>query len=323
MTKHGKSQKDMFILSTLYNITMAKTNKQIEIPVMLVSPEKEIGRINFPCFAQTKMDGMRGIIVKRNGVVTVFSRNGNTMTKLDEHFSVIVQSVDNVVIDGELTVVDESGKLLDRKTGNGILNKTVVETISPQEVKRVRFTAWDMIDIEKFDIGHDPTTGRQRLEKLRGLPSHELFNVVETFEVNNLEHAQEIFKSLLERGEEGLILKNNDHQWEDKRSKQCVKMKEVIEKDLKIIDIVEGTGKASGMCGALVVENKDGSIRSNVGTGMDDSTRISIWQNKADLIGKIVAVKCNGVISKKGEKTKSLFLPVFVEIRTDKDEVDN
>lgn len=303
---------------------MSKTNEKIEIPVMLVSPAKEIGRINFPCFAQTKMDGMRGVIVKRDGRVTVFSRNGNTMTQLDEHFGVILESVDNVVLDGELTVrkVDDSG-IEDRKTGNGILNKTVVETVSPEEVARVRFTAWDIIDIKQFDIGRDETTGRERLERLRAIPEHELFGVVETFEVDTLEHAQEIFKEMLANGEEGIILKNNDHPWEDKRSKQCVKMKEVIEKDLKIVDIVEGTGKASGMCGALVVENADGSIRSSVGTGLDDATRIDIWARKDDLIGKVVAVKCNGVISRKGADTKSLFLPVFVEIRTDKDEVDN
>lgn len=302
---------------------MSKTNEQIEIPVMLVSPAKEIGRINFPCFAQTKMDGMRGVIVKRDGRVTVFSRNGNTMTKLDEHFGVILQSLDNVVLDGELTVLDDNGNIHDRKTGNGILNKTVVETVSPEEVARVRFTAWDIVDIERFDIGHDQTTGRERLEKLRKLPAHELFSVVETFEVDNLEHAQEIFKEMLAKGQEGIILKNNDHPWEDKRSKQCVKMKEVIEMDLKIVDIVEGTGKASGMCGALVVENKDGSIRTSVGTGLDDATRIDIWSKKDSLIGKIVAVKCNGVISKKGADTKSLFLPVFVELRMDKDEADN
>jgi DNA ligase-1 len=302
---------------------MSKTNAQIKIPVMLVSPAKEIGRINFPCFAQTKMDGMRGVIVKREGRVTVFSRNGNTMTKLDTHFEQILESVDNVVLDGELTVTKETGfGFVDRKTGNGILNKTVVETVSDEEVERVRFTAWDIVSIESFDKGHDPMTGRERLEKLRSIPTNALFEVVETFEVANLEEAQSIFKELLAKGEEGIILKNNDHPWEDKRSKQCVKMKEVIEKDLKIVDIVEGTGKASGMTGALVVENKDGSIRSSVGTGLDDSQRIKIWEDKESLIGKIVAVKCNGVISKKGSDTKSLFLPVFVEIRMDKDEVD-
>lgn len=289
---------------------------------MLVSPNKEIGRIQFPCFAQTKMDGMRGVIVKRDGRVTVFSRNGNTMTKLDKHFEEILKSVDNVVMDGELTVVDSDGKLLDRKTGNGILNKTVVETVSDEEVSRVRFTAWDLIDVCNFDKGVDNMTGVERLAKLRAIPKHPLFEVVQTFEIANMEEAQDLFKKQLADGQEGIILKNNNHIWEDKRSKQCVKMKEVIEMDLKITGIVEGTGKASGMCGAIEVENRDGSIKSNVGTGMDDATRQDIWSRKADLVGTIVTVKCNGVISRKGVDSKSLFLPVFVELRLDKTESD-
>ena len=301
---------------------MSKSNAQVKIPVMLVSPNKEIGRIQFPCFAQTKMDGMRGVIVKRDGRVVVFSRNGNTMTKLDKHFEAMLSSVDNVVIDGELTVVDSEGKLLDRKTGNGILNKTVVETVSDEEVARVRFTAWDLIDVCDFDKGVDRRTGVERLSRLRAIPANPLFEVVQTFEIANLEEAQELFKEQLAKGEEGIILKNNDHPWEDKRSKQCVKMKEVIEMDLKITGFAEGTGKASGMTGAIQVENKDGSIKTSVGTGLDDATRKDIWARQEELIGTIITVKCNGVISRKGADSKSLFLPVFVELRLDKTESD-
>jgi len=211
---------------------------------------------------------------------------------------------------------------LDRKTGNGILNKTVVETVSDEEVQRVRFTAWDLIDVCDFDQGVDKRTGVERLAKLRAIPANPLFEVVETFEIANLEEAQELFKTQLAKGEEGIILKNNDHPWEDKRSKQCVKMKEVIEMDLKIVGFAEGTGKASGMTGAIQVENKDGSIKSSVGTGLDDATRIDIWARQEELIGTIVTVKCNGVISRKGADSKSLFLPVFVELRLDKTESD-
>ena len=289
---------------------------------MLVSPNKEIGRIQFPCFAQTKMDGMRGVIVKRDGRVVVFSRNGNTMTKLDKHFESILSGIDNVVIDGELIVVDDNDATLDRKTGNGILNKTVVETVSDEEVARVRFTAWDLIDVCDFDQGIDRRTGVERLARLRAIPANPLFKVVETFEIANLEEAQELFKMQLAKGEEGIILKNNDHPWEDKRSKQCVKMKEVIEMDLKIVGFAEGTGKASGMTGAIQVENKDGSIKSSVGTGLDDATRKDIWARQEELIGTIVTVKCNGIISRKGVDSKSLFLPVFVELRLDKTESD-
>ena len=71
--------------------------------------------------------------------------------------------------------VDSEGKLLDRKTGNGILNKTVVETVSDEEVSRVVFTAWDLIDVCDFDKGIDRRTGVERLARLRAIPK--LFDV--------------------------------------------------------------------------------------------------------------------------------------------------
>ena len=82
----------------------------------------------------------------------------------------------------------------------------------------------------------------------------------------------------------------------------------------------EGTGKASGMCGAIQCKGTiDGQeIVVDVGTGLDDATRIDIWSRQEELIGTIVEVKFNEVIKAKTDKPASLFLPVFVELRTDK-----
>lgn len=301
---------------------MARTIEKIEIPIMLVSPMKEIARIKFPCFAQTKMDGQRGIIVKRDGKVTVYSRNGSTMVELDKHFGVILEGYDNIALDGEINVTKESGfGFIDRKTGNGMCNKTVVGgDITPEEISRFRFTAWDIIDIKEFDLGKDNKTGRERLERLRKLKSHGLFQVVETFEVDSLEQAQTIFNKLLASGQEGIILKNNDHPWEDKRSKHCVKMKAELDADLTITGFAEGQGKNSGMCGAIQCEGEvEGQkVVVDVGTGMDDATRIDIWNRRKELLGTTVEVKYNEVIKAKTDKPASLFLPVFVTLRTDK-----
>lgn len=300
---------------------MARTIEKIKIPVMLVSPMKEMKRITFPCFAQTKMDGQRGVIVKRDGVVTVFSRNGSTMVGLNTHFESILSSIDNVVLDGEITVLDNNGNTLDRKTGNGMCNKTVVNgDITSEEISRFRFTAWDLIDVCDFDKGIDNRTGRERLERLRAIPSNDLFSVVETFEVANMEEAQTIFKDLLAKGQEGIILKNNNHPWVDKRSKECVKMKAELEADLTITGFAEGQGKNAGMCGAIQCKgNIDGQeIIVDVGTGLNDADRIDIWSRQEALIGTIVEVKFNEVIKAKTDKPASLFLPVFVELRTDK-----
>lgn len=294
-----------------------------KFPVMLASPMKELSRITFPCLAQTKMDGMRALIVVEDKQVTVYSRVGKKMMKLDQHFKSIVYH-DNIVYDGELTVVDDNGKTMNRQTGNGICHKAVesVNTITDEEVSRIRVTLWDIIPLKAWKEGIDTTPYHVRLSELKAIPPTNLHKVVDTFNVESLDHARELFNDMVKDGEEGIILKHDDHPWENKRSKHCVKMKAELEMDLKIVGMIEGKGKNKGMCGALQCENKDGTIQVDVGTGMDDAMRIKLWNEGETLINSIVSVKYNELIKSKTNKPMSLSLPVFVELRPDKEEAD-
>jgi ATP-dependent DNA ligase len=83
--------------------------------------------------------------------------------------------------------------------------------------------------------------------------------------------------------------------------------------------VEDGTGKYEGMLGALVCESEDGIIKVKVGSGFNDEDRKKI--KKQDVLGKVVAVKYNARIRSKHED-ESLFLPIFVEIREDKDQAD-
>ena len=108
--------------------------------------------------------------------------------------------------------------------------------------------------------------------------------------------------------------------WEDKRSKTQIKFKGELECDLKIVAVEAGTGKYEGMLGAIVCESSDGIIKVNVGSGFNDEHRKTLKEK--DLLGKIVAVKYNTrTTNKSGDE--SLFLPIFIEVREDKDIADN
>lgn len=294
-----------------------------KFPVMLVSPMKELKRINFPCIAQTKMDGMRAVIIVEDAIITVYSRNGKKLLGLEEHFKPIINH-NNMVYDGELTVLDSKGKVMCRKEGNGIIHKAVesVDTISAEEISRIRLTLWDIIPLKAWKEGKDETPYHLRMSELLSMPKHELFKIVQTHNIKDKEDAQKLFNEMLAQGEEGIILKNDDHPWEAKRSKECVKMKAELEIDLEITGFAEGQGKNAGMCGAIQCKSKDGKIVVDVGTGMDDAKRVEIWGNQEKLIGSIVAVKYNEVIQAKTDKPSSLYLPVFVELRVDKEVAD-
>jgi hypothetical protein len=123
----------------------------------------------------------------------------------------------------------------------------------------------------------------------------------------------------LAEGEEGLVLKDPRGPWEDKRVKHQVKMKAELEADLRVTGVVPGTGKYKGKIGSLMVESVDGGVKSAVGTGLDDEERSC---DPSIFIGQIVSVKYNALIEDKKTGQKSLFLPVFVEIRDDKKEAD-
>lgn len=232
-----------------------------------------------------------------------------------------------MVFDGELLVVDEAGKTLDRKTGNGILNKAVKGTQSAKEGSMVRATLWDAIEFEKFEAGVDKQPYKDRLAKLSNCLSDlknqsslgHLVHLVPHKEVDSINQARVQFEKYLAEGQEGIILKTKDMIWENKRSKHQIKFKGELECDLKVVDWVEGTGKNVGRMGALVLESSCGTVKVGLGTGFSDADRDSITRRD---IGRIVAVKYNARITDKRTGVDSLFLPVFICFREDKDYAD-
>ena len=293
-----------------------------EYPVMLCSgyEQKLVDKVKFPALVQLKMDGMRfNAIVQHNesgSSVDYRSRNGKEIQllgNLDEEFIKLSNGID-CVFDGELLVKD-NGKILDRQTGNGILNKANKGTISA--------TVWDVIPYAYFVDAHCPVAYSSRFESLCALMDMHKptkIGLVDNWEVETLDEAKTLFEGLLAQGQEGIILKDKTGTWEDKRVKHQIKFKGELECDLKIVAVEEGTGKYAGMLGAIICESSDGIVKVNVGSGFNDEHRKNLW--KENLVDKIVAVKYNSRIKNKAGE-ESLFLPIFVEIRDDKEVADN
>ena len=234
----------------------------------------------------------------------------------------------DMVFDGELLIADHAGKPVNRQTGNGILSKSIKNTMSETEALQVRATLWDAISYESFKAGQDDEPYNIRMAKLSNAMSHvksvnyqfgQYVDMVWTKEVNDLYTAQRIFEKFLAEGQAGTILKSKTGIWEDKRSKEQIKFKGELECDLRVVDWEEGTGKNKGRLGALVCESSDGKIRVNVGSGYSDEQREAYGKQ---VVGKIATVKYNARIQDKGNNIESLFLPVFIELREDKDTAD-
>ena len=304
-------------------------------PVMLASgyDQKLVDKISFPAYVQLKLDGMRFNAIVKGTTVEFRSRNGKELNIPNPAFSVpFVKMAEHykqdMVFDGELLIADFAGKPVNRQTGNGILSKSIKGTMNEIEADNVRATLWDAIPYTSFIEGIDNEQYNTRFAKLLNSISHvnnqftqfrHYVSPVWNKEVNDLYTAQKIFEKFLSEGQEGTILKSKTGIWQDKRSKEQIKFKGELECELKVVDWEEGTGKNIGRLGALVCESSDGVIRVNVGSGYSDEQRDEYTKK---VIGKIVTVKYNARIKDKSG-VESLFLPVFIELREDKDKAES
>ena len=305
-------------------------NLILEYPVMLCSPfeQKLVDKILFPAYVQLKMDGMRFNAIVKNGACEFRSRNGKEILllgNLEQEFIAMAAGVD-CVFDGELLVMMPGDhQFADRQTGNGILNKANKGTISAEQAAMVHATVWDVIPYADFTSGRCSTPYSTRFASLAVLTQKQSANgkkiwLVASDIVQTMQEAQVIFEDYLAKGLEGIILKDGSGVWEDKRSKTQIKFKGELECDLKIVAVEEGKGKAAGMLGAIVCESADGVVKVNVGSGFTEEHRKNYW--KENLVDRIVAIKYNMRIkNKQGEE--SLFLPVFIELRDDKNVADS
>jgi hypothetical protein len=294
----------------------------LSYPCMLVSPMNEKTKIKFPCIAQTKMDGMRFNAIVENGTVQYRSRAGKELDLFGVLDSDIMSltAEQSYVLDGELLMVGSDGRPMDRKTGNGLLTKFQKGTGTAALAQQVRAVVWDIIPLFCFRKGSCSGVGYR--DRLNMLTTEKLTraSIVTTHVVKSMEEAQALYQQKLLEGEEGLVLKDPAGPWENKRAKHQVKMKAELEADLYCAGVTAGTGKYQGKIGSLECHSNGGTVVVNVGTGLNDEERS--WDPK-EFVGKIVSVKYNALITDKKTGQKSLFLPVFVEIRDDKTQPDS
>jgi DNA ligase-1 len=311
-----------------------------EYPCLLARPydAKNIKNITYPAYSQLKADGLRANVIVKNGKVTLCGRSGRAIDLLGhmdaDMLLLSAQYGVDMFYDGEFVVVDSSEEIVDRKTGNGIINKAIKGTIGDAEASKVRFQVWDAFPLSEFYARQSKETYDKRFPKLIAAidvinkGEDALVNALKVgarkyrlipFEiVNNLEEAEAHFQKLLSMGEEGTILKNYCGLWEDTRSKHLVKMKAEKDADMEIIGFNPGEGKFLGQVGSIQCASSDRLVEVNI-SGFSDELRLWITANQANLMGTIVTLMYNERIkSKTRTGVDSLFLPRFVEFRNDK-----
>lgn len=314
------------------------------IPYQRCSSITHVSNVNYPAFLQKKADGTFGYFVNsdepkflsRNG--REFHFKGSILDKIKNDLNV---GLNGYVLMGELLITDEIGLPLDRKTGNGILNKALKKTISLDDSENVLYEVWDAVpekyfwnSTKKYKISYE---GRRQYLKRNINKVSEIVTFIWEKTVNSFEEARQAVTILMDKGEEGGILKDHSAKWNSGTSRKQIKFKAEKDCELEISNVLFGDTdtKFEDCIGRLECISSDKKLKVYVGSGLSEAQRgivdsingePIIRKDIADymqsLIGKIVTIRFNEVITNKKDKTYTLYLPRVIEFREDKSEAD-
>jgi DNA ligase-1 len=263
-------------------------------------------------YISPKLDGVRCIAsVLPNGEVKYFSRNG----KLFRNFYVFDQAIRRwftqalkepwykpgmvVVFDGEVTALG----------GDFSKVMTQVHRVSQLNPEILRYNVFDIYTPENSMPFHERYDFLE--SSLHYLLDPQVTLVPHTYvESANLtvSYLEQTMQKAVQRGYEGIVVKDGNSPYVQKKSVDWLKMKPWETEDLVVIRALEGKGKFEGTMGKLACLYKGKEVM--VGSGFTDEERAQFWKQ----LPKMIEVKYQ-------EKTRagSLRFPVFVRVREDKD----
>lgn len=274
-------------------------------------------------YASHKLDGCRCIAsIDDKGEVTFYSREGKEFETLDLlRQEIKTMNLRNVVLDGEICIVDKNGN----EDFQGIMKLIKRKDFT---IPNPKYLVFDQIKYDDFYNQHSDTILSDRQEYLKRTLqrySGSCIEQVEQIKIQSIEHLTELTQLAYDNKWEGLILRK-DTVYEGKRSNDLLKVKkmedaEYIVKNIEIgpFRIIEnGIEKTIETLSAVTIEHK-GNIVS-VGSGFSLAQRKEYYENPDKIIGKTITVQYfEETLNQDGNY--SLRFPVFKINHGDKREV--
>lgn len=268
---------------------------------------------------EVKLDGVRVItVVYPSGQVDQYSRNGKELVNFETIKKQIAKHAiffkEPMVLDGE--VMSASFQDLMRQ----------VHRKSDVQADDSVLNLFDILPLSEFQAGESTKVQHQRSAQLRSwyapiaehMPNVSILGqeLVDLDTNEGRARFNAINSEAIKGGYEGIMIKDPDATYECKRSVNWLKQKPYIEVSLEVVDVEEGTGKNAGRTGALVCEGVDDgqAIRVNVGSGLSDDMRDSIWADRSSVVKQIVEVRADAVTQNQ-DGTYSLRFPRFLRFR--------
>ena len=264
-------------------------------------------------FISQKLNGTRCAFVGDKCV----TRQGKEYTGLQHIIKDLQELVGtNMFVDGELVYKNKEGL----SDSEAFQKGTGIAMSKDEDKSDLELVVFDMFPLNEFWDGESKETYSERLVNyilpLRNKIISGYFpnvSVVHMF-YNGCDHT-EIWNWLdyAENNDMEGVIVNLDTPYECKRSKNLIKVKKFYTYDLEVVGVEEGDGRNKGTLGALVVKYKDNTV--NVGSGFTDEERKNFWENREDIIGRVIEVKYKEITTDKKTGLESLQFPVFCGLR--------
>jgi len=267
------------------------------LPMLAQSYSKHSAKIQFPAAVQPKLDGHRCIAMVDDGEVTLWTRTQKPITGVP-HINAALEDLnlpDGTVLDGELYNHDYRNRFEELTS--------FIRNPNPKD-------GHEVVEFHVYD--HPEELGfSYRWAKLTEFKLATPIVPVETKFVEDAEQLTEEFRNFLNEGYEGLMVRNLNGSYLNKRSYDLQKVKEFEDAEYKIVDIEEGRGRLAGK-GIFVCETTTGE-RFNCKMMGDLDNLTEYWEHPERYLGQQLTVQFQGLTNASGVPR----FPVGVRIRED------
>jgi bifunctional non-homologous end joining protein LigD len=286
-------------------------------------------------FYEIKWDGYRAIArIAADGAVTLSSRNGKDFLKKFPELADLANAFSErpIVVDGEVVVLDDQG----RPSFQALQSRLDRFGRTGEERTPVTFVAFDLLYGNGRDLRKEPLEERKAALEAIVRDGHGVL-----YSKHVAGAGSTLFAFAREHELEGIVGKRSDSTYQERRSRDWVKIKTLLRQEFVVAGWTEPRGSRKGF-GALLLGVYDGEALvpvGSVGTGFDDRLLHEVMAKMAPLERKTPPFEGDGPKTdtpahwvrpslvaevKFAEWTRDgqLRQPVFVALRTDKPAAD-
>ena len=203
---------------------------------------------------ELKLDGYRVRAAREHGEAKILSRNGNDLTPIFPEIARAVAALpfDDVILDGELVVPDETGRPNFQRLQNRAKQSRTIEIRRASVASPAALWLFDLLAFEDFDLrGLSLVERKAMLQRL--LPRAGPLKYLEHFETKG----EDLYEHVVQMGLEGIMAKKADSTYRAGRSANWLKIKADKTGEFVVIGYSAPKGSRGGF-GALHLAAYDG-----------------------------------------------------------------